>query len=166
MWRFRSCTQHRSFVALVLLPRDAVQGKLENLGQVLYLSNRHLSFFLNHDWRHELSWTKEATILFLFCQFIQMLDGQENTLDVSQIDCRPSPSKQRKALDGLGPSPSKQQKTLDGFLKRPSTSTSTEEGMPSPSTKQPRRIWGSEGRHQIKARVGHDFMLSCRSCLD
>ena len=69
-----------------------------------------------------------------------MLDGQENTLDVSQIDCRPSPSKQRKALDGLRPSPSKQQKTLDGFLKRPSTSTSTEEGMPSPSTKQPRRI--------------------------
>jgi hypothetical protein len=32
------------FVALVLLPRDVVQGKLENLGQVLSLSYRHLSF--------------------------------------------------------------------------------------------------------------------------
>jgi SWI/SNF-related matrix-associated actin-dependent regulator 1 of chromatin subfamily A len=71
-----------------------------------------------------------------------MLDGQEKTLDVSQIDCRPSPSKQRKALDGLGPSPSKQQKTLDGFLKRPSNSTSMEEGMPSPSTKQRKTLDG------------------------
>ncbi|CAN6355911.1 unnamed protein product [Urochloa humidicola] len=75
---------------------DAVQGKLENLGQVL--------------------------------------DGQEKTLDISQIDCRPSPSKskQQKTVDGLQPSPSKQQKTLDGFLKWPSTSTSTEEGLRSP----------------------------------
>nr|CAB3458727.1 unnamed protein product [Digitaria exilis] len=57
---------------------DVVQGKLENLGQVL--------------------------------------DGQEKTLDVSQIDSRPSPSKQ--------------QKTLDGFLKRCNTSTEDQ-----PSTK-------------------------------
>jgi SWI/SNF-related matrix-associated actin-dependent regulator of chromatin subfamily A-like protein 1 len=46
-----------------------------------------------------------------------MLDGQEKTLEVSQMDCRPSPSKK--------------QKTLVGFLKRPSASTSAEEGMPS-----------------------------------
>jgi SWI/SNF-related matrix-associated actin-dependent regulator of chromatin subfamily A-like protein 1 len=62
---------------------------------------------------YELSWIKEARIL-LFCQ---MLDGQEKTLEVSQMDCRPSPSKK--------------QKTLVGFLKRPSASTSAEEGMPS-----------------------------------
>jgi SWI/SNF-related matrix-associated actin-dependent regulator 1 of chromatin subfamily A len=48
-----------------------------------------------------------------------MLDGQENTLDVSQIDSRPSPSKQ--------------QKTLDAFLKRGSTSTEAQ-----PSMKHPR----------------------------
>ncbi|KQK15029.1 SWI/SNF-related matrix-associated actin-dependent regulator of chromatin subfamily A-like protein 1 [Brachypodium distachyon] len=59
---------------------DVVQGKLENLGQ--------------------------------------MLDGQEKTLDCSQSETRPSPSKQ---------------KTLDSYLKRCSTSTETQ-----PSAKNPR----------------------------
>uniref|UniRef100_A0ACD5YS90 Uncharacterized protein n=1 Tax=Avena sativa TaxID=4498 RepID=A0ACD5YS90_AVESA len=59
---------------------DVVQGKLENLGQ--------------------------------------MLDGQEKTLDVSQSETRPSPSKQ---------------KTLDSYLKRGSTST---EIQPSPKSRK------------------------------
>ncbi|TVU37669.1 hypothetical protein EJB05_10996 [Eragrostis curvula] len=49
----------------------------------------------------------------------QMLDGQEKTLDVSQIDGRPSPSKQ--------------QKKLDGYLKRCSASTESQ-----PNRKHPR----------------------------
>uniref|UniRef100_A0ACD5UJZ8 Uncharacterized protein n=1 Tax=Avena sativa TaxID=4498 RepID=A0ACD5UJZ8_AVESA len=59
---------------------DVVQGKLENLGQ--------------------------------------MLDGQEKTLDVSQSETRPSPSKQ---------------KTLDSYLKRCSTSTDSQ---PSPKSRR------------------------------
>jgi SWI/SNF-related matrix-associated actin-dependent regulator of chromatin subfamily A-like protein 1 len=65
-----------------------------------------------------MSLIEKSTTLF-FCYVLQMLDGQEKTLDISQIDSRPSPSKQ--------------QKTLDGFLKRRSNST---EGQP--STKHPR----------------------------
>uniref|UniRef100_A0A453AZ94 Uncharacterized protein n=1 Tax=Aegilops tauschii subsp. strangulata TaxID=200361 RepID=A0A453AZ94_AEGTS len=48
----------------------------------------------------------------------QMLDGQEKTLNVSQSETRPSPSKQ---------------KTLDTYLKRCSTSMETQ---PSPKSRR------------------------------
>lgn len=53
----------------------------------------------------------------MFCCH-QMLDGQEKTLNVSQSETRPSPSKQ---------------KTLDTYLKRYSTST---EAQPSPKSRR------------------------------
>jgi hypothetical protein len=71
--------------------------------------------------------------------FQQMLDGQEKTLDVSQIDSRPSPSKQ--------------QKTLDGYLKRCNNSTERQ-----PHTKHP-RFWGTTDQGIILASGGARNLL-------
>nr|TKW36082.1 hypothetical protein SEVIR_2G417000v2 [Setaria viridis] len=103
------------FAELSWTPGDIIQAedRAHRIGQV---SSVNIYYLLSNDTIDDLMWDAVQGKLE---NLGQMLDGQENTLDVSQIDSRPSPSKQ--------------QKTLDGFLKRCSTST---EGQP--STKHPR----------------------------
>jgi len=103
------------FAELSWTPGDIIQAedRAHRIGQV---SSVNVYYLLSHGTIDDLIW---GAVQGKLENLGQMLDGQEKTLDVSQIDSRPSPSKQ--------------QKTLDGFLKRGSTST---EGQP--STKHPR----------------------------
>ncbi|CAN6199966.1 unnamed protein product [Urochloa humidicola] len=103
------------FAELSWTPGDIIQAedRAHRIGQV---SSVNIYYLLSNETIDDLMWDAVQGKLE---NLGQMLDGQEKTLDVSQIDTRPSPSKQ--------------QKTLDGFLKRGSTST---EGQP--SMKQPR----------------------------
>ncbi|CAN6226255.1 unnamed protein product [Urochloa humidicola] len=103
------------FAELSWTPGDIIQAedRAHRIGQV---SSVNIYYLLSNETIDDLMWDAVQGKLE---NLGQMLDGQEKTLDVSQTDTRPSPSKQ--------------QKTLDGFLKRGSTST---EGQP--SMKQPR----------------------------
>ncbi|KAJ1292080.1 hypothetical protein BS78_02G364800 [Paspalum vaginatum] len=103
------------FAELSWTPGDITQAedRAHRIGQD---SSVNVSYLLAHETVDDLMWDAVQGKLE---NLGQMLDGQEKTLEVSQIDNRPSPSKQ--------------QKTLDGFLKRGSTSTEGE-----PSTKHPR----------------------------
>ncbi|RLN36250.1 DNA annealing helicase and endonuclease ZRANB3 [Panicum miliaceum] len=103
------------FAELSWTPGDIIQAedRAHRIGQV---SSVNVYYLLSHGTIDDLIW---GAVQGKLENLGQMLDGQEKTLDVSQIDSRPSPSKQ--------------QKTLDGLLKRCSTST---EGQP--STKHPR----------------------------
>ncbi|PUZ73106.1 hypothetical protein GQ55_2G448200 [Panicum hallii var. hallii] len=103
------------FAELSWTPGDIIQAedRAHRIGQV---SSVNVYYLLSHGTIDDLIW---GAVQGKLENLGQMLDGQEKTLDISQIDSRPSPSKQ--------------QKTLDGFLKRRSNST---EGQP--STKHPR----------------------------
>ncbi|WVZ66820.1 hypothetical protein U9M48_015988 [Paspalum notatum var. saurae] len=103
------------FAELSWTPGEITQAedRAHRIGQD---SSVNVSYLLAHETVDDLMW---GNVQGKLENLGQMLDGQEKTLEVSQIDNRPSPSKQ--------------QKTLDGFLKRGSTST---EGQP--STKYPR----------------------------
>ncbi|CAL5061495.1 unnamed protein product [Urochloa decumbens] len=103
------------FAELSWTPGDIIQAedRAHRIGQV---SSVNIYYLLSNDTIDDLMWDAVQGKLE---NLGQMLDGQDKTLDVSQTDARPSPSKQ--------------QKTLDGFLKRGSTSM---EGQP--SMKQPR----------------------------
>ncbi|XP_035816598.1 uncharacterized protein [Zea mays] len=101
------------FAELSWTPGDIIQAedRAHRIGQV---SSVNVYYLLSNGTIDDLMWDVVQGKLE---NLGQMLDGQEKTLEVSQRDCRPSPSKK--------------QKTLVGFLKRPSASTSAEEGMPS-----------------------------------
>ncbi|KAG2647060.1 hypothetical protein PVAP13_2KG535330 [Panicum virgatum] len=103
------------FAELSWTPGDIIQAedRAHRIGQV---SSVNVYYLLSHGTIDDFIW---GAVQGKLENLGQMLDGQEKTLDVSQIDSRPSPSKQ--------------QKTLDGFLKRCSTSTEDQ-----PSTKHPR----------------------------
>uniref|UniRef100_A0A0A9D1M8 Helicase C-terminal domain-containing protein n=1 Tax=Arundo donax TaxID=35708 RepID=A0A0A9D1M8_ARUDO len=102
------------FAELSWTPGDVIQAedRAHRIGQV---SSVNVYYLLAHDTIDDMIW---GSIQGKLENLGQMLDGHEKTLDVSHIDSRPSPSKQ---------------KMLDGYLKR--SSTSTEAG---PSTKHPR----------------------------
>ncbi|KAK3127822.1 hypothetical protein QOZ80_7AG0578840 [Eleusine coracana subsp. coracana] len=93
------------FAELSWTPGDLIQAedRAHRIGQV---SSVNIYYLLANETIDDMIW---ETVQGKLENLGQMLDGQEKALDVSQIDGRPSPSKQ--------------QKTLDGYLKRCSNST-------------------------------------------
>ncbi|XBI99673.1 hypothetical protein VPH35_019717 [Triticum aestivum] len=102
------------FAELSWTPGDIIQAedRAHRIGQV---SSVNIYYLLANDTVDDIIWDVVQGKLE---NLGQMLDGQEKTLNVSQIETRPSPSKQ---------------KTLDTYLKRCSTST---EAQPSPKSRR------------------------------
>uniref|UniRef100_A0A0E0LNT7 Helicase ATP-binding domain-containing protein n=1 Tax=Oryza punctata TaxID=4537 RepID=A0A0E0LNT7_ORYPU len=103
------------FSELSWTPGDLIQAedRAHRIGQV---SSVNIYYLLANDTVDDIIWDVVQGKLE---NLGQMLDGQEKTLDVSQSDTRPSPSKQ---------------KTLDAYLKRCSNSTEADQ----PKLKNPR----------------------------
>ncbi|BAF22307.1 uncharacterized protein [Oryza sativa Japonica Group] len=103
------------FAELSWTPGDLIQAedRAHRIGQV---SSVNIYYLLANDTVDDIIWDVVQGKLE---NLGQMLDGQEKTLDVSQSDTRPSPSKQ---------------KTLDAYLKRCSNSTEADQ----PKLKNPR----------------------------
>uniref|UniRef100_A0A0D9X1X8 Helicase C-terminal domain-containing protein n=1 Tax=Leersia perrieri TaxID=77586 RepID=A0A0D9X1X8_9ORYZ len=102
------------FAELSWTPGDLIQAedRAHRIGQV---SSVNIYYLLANDTVDDIIWDVVQGKLE---NLGQMLDGQEKTLDVSQSETRPSPSKQ---------------KTLDSYLKRCSNSTEAH-----PKPKNPR----------------------------
>uniref|UniRef100_A0A0E0EEY1 Helicase ATP-binding domain-containing protein n=1 Tax=Oryza meridionalis TaxID=40149 RepID=A0A0E0EEY1_9ORYZ len=96
------------FAELSWTPGDLIQAedRAHRIGQV---SSVNIYYLLANDTVDDIIWDVVQGKLE---NLGQMLDGQEKTLDVSQSDTRPSPSKQ---------------KTLDAYLKRCSNSTEADQ---------------------------------------
>ncbi|OVA07456.1 SNF2-related [Macleaya cordata] len=109
------------FAELSWTPGDIIQAedRAHRIGQV---SSVNIYFLLANDTVDDIIWDVVQSKLE---NLGQMLDGHENTLEVSDSQLRSSPMKQ-KMLDSQPRSSPSKQRTLDSFMKRCQTSATNE----------------------------------------